>query len=249
MSRLGPNHPRQVVAVSHPGVGRETIGHDGRTHNRVVRHEPLQRRRGVVLDGRQPDAARLPARDCLNGRSDQYLAFGAAALPAANRIVLGPVSDAALVDLDDPLQRVTFRVDHRPPQLVKQQPGGLVGADAELGLELQRRYPVRVGRDEVCRQEPSTQRQMRPVHHGPGRRRGLPAAGSAFPSPRLGFELPALAPAACGTDKAVWPAATRQPVGTRRVVRERRHELLQRRRPVMLPAADLTMRRHSGRVA
>ena len=115
------------------------------------------------------------------------------------------------------------------------QPGGLVGADAELRLKLWRGYAVRVCRDQMRRQKPRAQRQMGPVHHGAGRGRGLPAAAGTFPSPRLGFELPALASAASWAHEAGRPAAMRQPLDARGIVRKRRHELLQRR--------------HSGRVA
>jgi len=46
-----------------------------------------------------------------------------------------------LIDFDHPLQGVAVWIDHRSPQLLRQEPGGLVG-DAELVLQLPRRHPV-----------------------------------------------------------------------------------------------------------
>lgn len=238
-----------MITIAHSWVGREPVGQDCRAIDRIVGHEPLQRRRGVVFDRRQPDPAGFAARQGLDRGGDQYLALGAATLPASDGIVLGPVDNTALVDLDHSFERTALRVDHRSAQLVQQKPSGLVGADAELRLKLQRGDAVRVRRDQMRRQKPRAQRQVGPVHHGAGSRRGLPTAAGTFPRPRLGFELPALQAAASGTREAVRPTAMRQPFGARCIVRERRHEMLQRRRPVMLPAVGLVARRHYRRVA
>ena len=80
----------------------------------------------------------LPPRRGLHCPGDQYFPVVTAALPASDRIVLRPVCNTALVDLDHSLKQIAVRIDHGFPQLVQQQPSGLVGADAELRLKLQR---------------------------------------------------------------------------------------------------------------
>ena len=61
-----------------------------------------------------------------------------------------------LINLNDPFERFAIRVDHRSPQLLCQQPGGLVG-EAELIFELPRRHAVGMGRHQMCGPEPRRQ--------------------------------------------------------------------------------------------
>ena len=131
---------------------------------------------------------------------------------------------------------------------MQQEPSCLVGPDPELRLKLQRRDTIGMRRDEVRSQEPCTQRQMGPMHNCPARRGSLPAAGRAFPGPRLGLKLPASASVARRADESARPPPTRQPLSASCVIRKHRHELLERRRPVMLPAAGLMRARHESRV-
>src|SRR5271154_5222178 len=53
--------------------------------------------------------------------------------------------DFRLIDFNDPFQRLAIRIEHRAPELLRQQPRGLVG-DAKLVLQLQRRHAVGMGR-------------------------------------------------------------------------------------------------------
>ena len=65
--------------------------------------------------------------------------------------------DFRLIDFNDPFERVSIWINHRSPQLLSQQPGGLV-SDAELVLQLARRHTVGVSRHEMRRPEPCGQR-------------------------------------------------------------------------------------------
>jgi hypothetical protein len=55
-----------------------------------------------------------------------------------NRIVPGPERHLRLVNFHKVFQRVAVGVDHGPTQLLQQQPGRLVTAEAKLSLKLQR---------------------------------------------------------------------------------------------------------------
>lgn len=81
-----------------------------------------------------------------------------------DRVVLRTVWHLELVDLNNSLQEGTVGIDHRPTQLVQQQPGGLVGPDAELRLSLLGRDAVGVAGHQVDGLEPGPQRQLAPVH-------------------------------------------------------------------------------------
>jgi len=55
------------------------------------------------------------------------------------------------------------RIQHRAPELLRQQPSGLVG-DAKLVLQLQRRHAVGMGRHEMGGPKPCRQRQPGAMH-------------------------------------------------------------------------------------
>ena len=115
----------------------------------------------VVLDGDQPDAARPAALD-LDRAGDRHLAPTAAPAAAGERIVVGAAGNRPLVDLDQAGERLAAGRDHGAAQLGAQQPGGLVGAEAELLLQLQRRDAVGMGRHQVGRPEPQVSGSFEP---------------------------------------------------------------------------------------
>jgi hypothetical protein len=249
MGGHGADDLRHVIAVAHSGVGREAVGQDRRAVDRVVGHKPLQRRRGVVLDRGQPDAGRPCRRAAFRPRQRS--------VSCPRRCGLGrqrrgrPWSGT----------RWCFRRPRPSLQVARARGRPSLGATCaatarrscmsrcRASPEAAARISVRVRSDQMRREKPRARRQVGPVHHGASRGRGLSAAASTLPSPRLGFKLPAFQTVASWAHEAVRPAAVRQPFGARGVVRERRHELLQRRRTVMLPAADLGTRCHFDRVA
>jgi hypothetical protein len=137
---------------------------------------------------------------------------------------------SAWSDLHHALQRLAAGINHRSSQLLRQQPSRLV-CDAELGLELDCRHAIGVRRHEMRGPEPHCQRQLRPVHHRPGRYRRLATAVEAFvgvcPAPQE-----RCASGATGrTDKPLRPTPLEQERRTARLVRKARLKLSQRSRP------------------
>ena len=115
------------------------VGVDGTSRCRVGDDERLDVAAFVLGEFGQPDAAGGAAFTFLDRADDEDFADQALAVTALERIVEGAIRDAALIDLDVALQRSAIRIDHRPAQLVQQQPSGLVRSQTELGLELERR--------------------------------------------------------------------------------------------------------------
>ena len=91
----------------------------------------------------------------------------------------------------------------QPRQRILMPPAWMVGAEAELLLQLQRRDAVGMGRHQVGRPEPHGQRQLRAVQHGARGHRGLALAGGALEGPGLGRQRPPLDAAAGRADEAV----------------------------------------------
>ena len=67
--------------------------------------------------------------------------------------------DFRLIDFDHPFEGFPIGIDHRSPQLLGQQPGGLVG-EPELIFQLPRRHPVRMRRHQMRGPKPNRQRQL-----------------------------------------------------------------------------------------
>ena len=120
--------------------------------------EGLERGGGEVGDRRETDATRLALGRELHRAGNEHLALGAAALPASGRIVLTAQGDLGLVDLDDALEKASPGIDHGAAELRQEQPGALVAAQAQLGLQLQGGDPVGVAGDDVDGREPGLQR-------------------------------------------------------------------------------------------
>ena len=102
--------------------------------------------------------------------------------------------------------QAAIRIDHGTAQLVQQEPGTLVTAEPELGLELQGGDTVRVAGHDVNGHEPGLQGQMAAVHDRACGHRSLLPAGRTFPARPATLQSPAPVMAAGGADKAVGPA-------------------------------------------
>ncbi len=228
-----------VRAVRHVGVGRVAVRPDGAALGGGAGNESVERLAVVTGDGHQPNTSRRLAVFEFDRASDGDLADRAAALTAANGFVLRAEGNSGFVDLDNAFKRVSVGIDHGLPESVQQEPRALVRTNAELRLKLERRDAVRVSGDQMGGEEPSAERQVRPVHDGASRNRRLLVALGALPMVRFRFQLPALLTLAVRAAKAVWPTLLRQIFGTGRVVRKHRHELLQRRRLVLGPTGGL----------
>ena len=169
----------------------------------------------------------MPVAD-LNGSDDQDAVGRKTSVHSDDRgIVAVPEGDVRLVDMDGSGKRTPVRVDHRPAELVEQQPGRLVRPDADLRPELQGRNALLVGGHEIGGQEPGAQRQPGAMHHGAGDQRDCDgnrfwlgpsgrsggSPGSRIPRPMDGFEPPALPTAAPRTNESFGPPLAREMAG------------------------------------
>jgi len=208
-----------VVAIAFEAwIGRVAVGDQGRTGSDVRLDEGVNVDGLVARDGGEADAARqgvevssavslgfvrLPGRmvDHLHRADDEHLA----GLERTRRVFIRPKWHFGLVDLDDALQRIAVRINHRAPQFLFQQPSRFVGANPQLAHQLSRRHAIGMRHHEVGRPEPGGQRQLGPVHHRAGRHRGL---GPALPT-RVGIgptrHQSRISAAAFRTDESVRP--------------------------------------------
>ena len=152
----------------------------------------------------------------------------AAAATTGDRIVFAATGDFGFIHLDESGERAAAGSQHALAQLGADQPGGLVGAESELALQLQRRDAIGVGGHQIGGPEPSGQRQLGVMHDGSGGDRGLAPAGGALIGPSLGFQLPGFAPAAARADKSVSPTRRDKILSTGRLITEALLELDQR---------------------
>lgn len=208
--------------------------------DRVGNDERHDARARPILDAGQPDAANAMLSMGLDSACEPYLVVGAAAAAALQVVLAATIGKGGLVYIHCARKRRAVRVDHGPPKLVQQEPGGLVGY-AQLGLKLQGRDRVRMRRHQVGGDEPFSERQVRALHDRPGDDRGLLATAGlvalprAFEEPRPRLEAPSLLRAALRTDEPVRPSLLGQIFRTGVVVAESLHEFLDRRWPVVFP--------------
>ena len=112
-------------------VAQPAVGDDPRAGRHRAPDEAVQRLRGTVGDVRHADTARMPVFGQLDRAGDEDPADRAApALLAVDRIMPGAERHLRLVDLDEILQKAAVWVDHRAAELVQQEPGALVAAEA-----------------------------------------------------------------------------------------------------------------------
>ena len=153
-----------------------------------------------------------------------------AALPASHaRSGSAHVGLDGLDGLDEPAEHLARPAPERRAQLVQERPRRLIAADFRALLELQRRDPLLVPREEEDRQKPDAQGLPRLVEDRPRRDRRLIAATPAL------IELARLdevtsSSAAARTDEPAWPALPAQESPAALLVRKAILELDQRPR-------------------
>jgi hypothetical protein len=135
---------------------------------------------GHDLDARAPELPplRLLAEAlALDGDGDDQLALGVTPAFAARR----RAAQVALIHFDvaGELVLIAARPDHRQPQLLRQQPGGLV-ADPQLTLQLLRADAALAARHHPRRPEPRQKRQSRSLEDRPGAGRAAAAQTSTL---------------------------------------------------------------------
>ena len=138
----------------------------------------------------------------------------------AGTVGSGAERHLGLVHLDHALQRIAVGIDHRAPQLLRQQPSGLIGAEAQLSHQLLCRHAVGVGRHQVGGPEPRRQRQLGPVHDRPRRHRRLPSAGDTFIGIGPALQQAGPCPAAFRACEPIRPAPLGQEQSATRFVRK-----------------------------
>ena len=200
-------------------VSRPAIGSRGGGWRYIGLDEGVQTVGREIVDCREADPTRPPADD-LDGADNKQLAGMAASRRTGDGGVLGAMIDRGLIDFHEAGQGVALGRDHGAAELGGQQPGALIGAEAELPPQLKGRDAVGMGGHQVSRPEPHDQRQLGAVHDGSGLDRGLAAAAAAFVSPTLGLEAPGAIVAAAGTAKAIGPADGGKIGGAGSVVRK-----------------------------
>ena len=142
-----------------------------------------------------------------------------------------------LIDLDQVLKQAAIRIDHGTAQLVQQEPGTLVTAEPELGLELQGGDTVRVAGHDVNGHDPGLQGQVAAVHDRACGHRSLLPAGRTFPARPATLQSPAPVMAAGGADEAVGPALACEMPGAGGFIGKARLEGGAGHRAVVFPAA------------
>ncbi len=153
--------------------------------------------------------------DHLDGAYDEDFS----SIAALEGVIAFPEGDFRLIDFNHALQRLPVWIEHRAPELLRQQPSGLVG-DAKLVLQLQRRHAVGMGRHEMRGPEPRRQRQSGSMHRRAGGDRSLPPTIEAFIQSRPALQRGKAAFAASRTDKTIRSASAEQEGSATRFVRE-----------------------------
>jgi len=176
MSSHVADHMRLVSEARGARVAGPTIGFDGSAGGDAGLEEGVQAGGRGVVDRRQTNAAGALALDFDRGGHLQF-ALATASAAASRRVVPGPPGDLRLVHFDQAGQRIALGIKHGPAQLGSQQPGALVGAQAQLPPQLARRHAVGVRRHQIGRPEPYRQRQLGGVHRRAGGYRGLLVTG------------------------------------------------------------------------
>jgi len=179
-----------VSAPTQAAIGAPIVGNDQRPRHHSDFHEAAKRVGAAIGGNRQPDAtgvtailplvlsgAGLPVAD-LDSTGDQRLVVDATPLatrPATKTQVSSTSTCLAGLSTD----AILIGSDHPGAQLVKNAEGGFVSAQAELALELNRRYARRLAGDQVGRLEPYRQRRVALLHHRSGGQADIFAAGAA----------------------------------------------------------------------
>ena len=108
-----------------------------------------------------------------------------------------------------PVQRLPSSIHHRPTELVKQHPGGLVTGQTELPLYEQRRNPTLVSGHQIGGPEPLGQRDLGPVENRPSCQRDLVTAARTLPQSLI-HQVVRSPISASGAEETLGPAAGRK---------------------------------------
>lgn len=131
-----------------------------------------------------------------------------AARAASDLVTAPPAAPVGVIHLDDPGKLpALLALEHRLHELVFHEPGTVV-ADTQLPRQFQGRDAVLRLREQIDRQQPFGQWQLRAGKQRSGRDRGLPAAAVALVEPAAEHAVPCVP--ALGADEALRPAPGEQ---------------------------------------
>ena len=177
--RLAPADDGGLMSAACIGNGAEageSIGEHRASGGEVVLGPLSDRFEGEPGDQRQLGARGMPVVGQRDGDHEGHFVLGATSGLAAAALA----AQVGIIDLDRPLQHMAvFPFGHRLHQFVMDQPCGRV-THSQLSLQCQRRQPGLGLADEVNREEPGAQPELRAVTHGAGDERRLMPAGIAL---------------------------------------------------------------------
>jgi hypothetical protein len=195
------------------------------------------------METQAPSVEAAPTRECLAGISFPLVLFALALLDRSyyQRLVVlsaplaaRPAPDQRLVDLDPEVtsDAVAIGAHHRHTELVQDLEGRLVALQAELPLELHSAHAGRLARHEVRGPKPDRDWCVRPLHDRGGRKRRvtLAAATSKHDGGAVREAARLAMPPAVLAGEAVGPPDILHERRTRGVIREKPHEVRERRR-------------------
>lgn len=203
--------------------------------------EGPDRRGGIVSDHREADAAgagievfcvfgsRVGSVRVTINHFDRACDKDFPCVARLEKTITSPEWNFRLIDFDDSFERFAVRIDHRAPELLRQQPSSFV-REAELIFELPRRHSIGMRRHEMRSPEPRRQRQLGAVHRRTRRYRSLATAIEAFECMSSALQRRRAASVAAGADKAIRPSPFEQERRTGRFIGESLLELVKRPR-------------------
>ena len=135
-------------------ISRPAIGLGGDAGGEVGSEKGMKTGSRIIGDLAEANAAGAAILD-LDGADDQDFALMAASAATGDRIVFAAAGDFGFIHLDETGERAAARGEHAAAQFGAEQPRGLVGAESELTLQLQRRDAVGVGGHQISGPEPA----------------------------------------------------------------------------------------------
>src|SRR5580693_6046245 len=186
-----------------PRKALETVSIYSRTQHYIFFQETEERCTFEIRDDSHSSAPGYAA-PFLHNHQDQR-GFPSLQLPASPQSGLSP-ANPGLVHFHFSAQRLTFQVDHSPPQLVQHHPCCLVALQTKLALQKKRRDPTLIGSHQISSPEPDRQGDLGVMKDCLCRHRNLVPTAGALPAFQFHQFISTLV-AASRTHKPIRPAA------------------------------------------
>jgi len=200
------DHDRHMQTASglDGGEARQAIGEDNRARHQTGAGIARDLALAESADTTQMQFHRPAVLRRLNGGDERGLVACAATAPAGHL-----TTEVGIVDLNPVAERVLpTTLQHHLHQFVLHSPGGVV-FDPKVPRQLERRDALLVLGEQIDREKPFRQCQLRAMEHGPSGQRGLMVAFVTLKY-LAAVQRAARGVAALGTHEALWPAQTIQ---------------------------------------